>query len=139
MDREELTELLTRYAEAWSSRNPAALASFFAEDGSLTINDGEPSVGREAIERTAREFMEAFPDMVVRLVELREEGDRVVFGWHWTGTHSGPGGTGNSVDLRGHELLTLERDGLIAEALGHFDEREYRRQLEAGAGDEEAV
>ncbi len=38
-----------RYTAAWSSQDPARVASFYAEDGSLTINGGEPSVGREAI------------------------------------------------------------------------------------------
>lgn len=31
-----------RYAEAWSSANPAAVASFFAEDGEVTINRHAP-------------------------------------------------------------------------------------------------
>ena len=79
-------------------QDPAALASFYAENGSLTINDGQPSTGRAAIEATARSFMEGFPDMVVRLVEVRRRGDRVLFDWHWTGTHTGPGGTGKTFD-----------------------------------------
>ena len=66
MDIAELTEFATRYAEAWSSQNPAALASFYTDNGSLTVNNGEPSVGRDAVEQTAREYMTAFPDMVSR-------------------------------------------------------------------------
>ena len=69
--------------------------------------------------------------MVVRLVELRPEGSRVVFHWHWTGTNTGPDGTGNAVDLRGYEEWTLGDDGLIVESLGHYDEAEYQRQLNA--------
>jgi hypothetical protein len=44
-----LTEFATRYAAAWSSQDPVKLASFYAENGSLRINDGEPSAGREAV------------------------------------------------------------------------------------------
>ena len=128
----ELTEFATRYATAWSSQDPAAFASFYAENGSLTINNGEPSVGRDAVEQTAREFMTAFPDMVVRLVDVRQEGDHVIFHWHWTGTNTGPGGTGNAVDLEGYEEWTLVSDVLILESLGHMDEAEYQRQLNAG-------
>jgi uncharacterized protein (TIGR02246 family) len=131
-DMSELTAFATRYAEAWSSQDPEAFARFYAENGSLTINDGEPSAGREAVEQTAREFMTAFPDMRVRLVELRREGDRVNFYWHWTGTNTGPGGTGNRVDLTGHEEWTIGDDGLILESRGHLDEAEYQRQLNAG-------
>ena len=123
----DLTEFATRYAAAWSSQNPAALASFYAEHGSLQVNDGQPAVGRAAIAATARDFMAAFPDMVVRLVELRQRGDHVEFHWHWTGTNTGPGGTGRTVDLRGFERWTLDDRGLILESLGHMDDAEYQR------------
>ena len=131
MDATELTEFATRYATAWSSQDPVAFGTFYAENGSLTVNDGEPSVGRDAVVETARAFMTGFPDMVVRLVELRPDGNRVVFHWHWTGTNTGPDGTGNAVDLRGYEEWTLGGDGLIVESLGHYDEAEYQRQLNA--------
>lgn len=119
----------TRYAEAWSGQDPAALAAFYAEDGILVVNDGAPSVGRAAIAATAGSFMTAFPDMVVELVELEERDGMVVFHWHWTGTNTGPGGTGNAVDLTGYEEWTLGADGLILESLGHYDDAEYRRQM----------
>ena len=120
------------YATAWSGRDPAAFASFYAENGSLVINDGEPSVGRKAVEQTAREYMTAFPDMLVELVDVHRQGDQVIFNWHWTGTNTGPGGTGNRVDLTGYEVWTLDDDGLILESRGHLDEAEYRRQLNSG-------
>lgn len=131
MDIAELAEFATRYAEAWSGQDPKAFASFYAETGSLTINDGVPSVGRDAVEQTARDYMSAFPDMVVRMVELSRDGERVNFYWHWTGTNTGPMGTGNKVDLKGYEQWTLDDDGLILESLGHLDEAEYQRQLNA--------
>lgn len=131
----ELTEFATRYAAAWSSQDPVMFASFYADNGSLRINDGEPSVGRAAVTATARDFMTAFPDMIVRLVELRQAGDYVEFHWHWTGTNTGPGGTGNPVDLRGYEQWTLDDDGLILESLGHLDDAEYQRQLNAKSDD----
>ena len=60
-------------------------------------------------------------------------------GFKLTGTHTGPGGTGNSVRISGHESWLLDEEGLIAESLGHYDEAEYRRQLEQGAGDGPAL
>jgi len=86
-------------------------------------------VGRAAIEKTAGDFMTAFPDMVVELTKLERDGDRLVFRWRWTGTNTGPAGTGNAVDLNGYEVWTMDVDGLIAESLGHYDEAEYRRQV----------
>jgi len=135
MDVTELTEFATRYAAAWSSQDPVAFGTFYGENGSLTVNDGEPAVGRDAVVDTANAFMTAFPDMIVRLVELRSEGSRVEFHWHWTGTNTGPDGTGNTVDLRGYEEWTFGDDGLIVESRGHYDDGEYQRQLNAATED----
>jgi steroid delta-isomerase-like uncharacterized protein len=127
----ELNGFASRYAEAWSSQDPAAFALFYTDDGALIVNGGAPSVGRDAIEQTARDFMTAFPDMVVRLVELERSDDRVIFHWHWTGTNTGPGGNGNAVDLTGYEVWFFDDSGLIRESRGHYDEAEYRRQMDA--------
>lgn len=137
VDVTELTNFATRYAAAWSSQDPAAFALFYADDGSLRINNGEPSVGREAVEQTARDFMTAFPDMVVSLVDVRQEGSYINFHWHWTGTNTGPDGTGNAVDLRGYEQWTFDGEGLILESLGHLDDVEYQRQLIGGTNHNE--
>ena len=129
LGRGELNEFAIRYAAAWSSQDPERLASHYAKNGVLQINDGDPSVGREAVTETARSFMTPFPDMVVSLVELRRVGDEAQFHWHWTGTYTGPGGNGNAVDLRGYEQWTLDDEGLILQSLGYYDEAEYKRQL----------
>ena len=117
------------YAAAWSSQDPELLASHYAEDGSLTVNDGEPAVGREAIEETARGFMSGFPDMVVRLEKIVEQADRIEFHWRWTGTFTGPGGNGARVDIRGFEEWTFNDEGKLVQSLGHYDEAEYERQV----------
>jgi len=122
-----------RYAAAWSSQDPARLASFYSVNGSLTVNDGTPAVGRRAITETADGFMTAFPDMLVRMDEIGGEGSHAIFRWIWTGTNSGPGGTGKSVRMKGYEEWTLGTDGLIAVSNGHYDEAEYQRQLQFGA------
>ena len=129
METADLTNLATRYAAAWSSQDPQALASFYAENGSLKINSGAPSVGRAAIVEAAGAFMAAFPDMVVATESVSREGPRVIFRWRWTGTNTGPGGTGKSVDMQGYEEWTLDGRGMITESLGHYDEAEYDRQM----------
>ena len=133
MDQTQLTDFATRYAAAWSSQSPASLASFYAEDGSLTVNGGAPSIGRAAITTTAHGFMSGFPDMLVKLDQVSRDNGRVTFRWIWTGTNTGPGGTGKSVRIRGYEEWTIGADGLIKESKGHYDEAEYQRQLQVGA------
>ena len=129
-----LNGIATRYAAAWSGQSPDALASFYAEHGSLTVNAGAPAVGRSAIAATAEAFMTAFPDMVVKMDSVSQEGGHVVFRWTWTGTNTGPGGTGRPVRISGYEEWTLDAVGLIVESKGHYDEAEYRRQLGEGGG-----
>ena len=133
MNQTALTDFGTRYAAAWSSQNPVSLASFYNETGSLTVNGGAPSVGRAAITETASGFMTAFPDMVVKMDDVSQDGGHAIFRWTWTGTNNGPGGTGKSVRINGYEEWTIGADGLIAESKGHFDEAEYQRQLKSGA------
>ena len=130
MDETRIRDFSIRYTAAWCGGDPARDASFFAENGSLRINDGEPSVGRAAITEAARGFMTAFPDIVVAMEGVEADG-RNGFRYRWTlaGTNTGPGGTGRRVHIGGLEEWTIDADGLIARSLGHFDESEYRRQL----------
>ena len=130
--KSELVEFATRYAAAWSGLDPVAFAAHYAEEATFRINDGEVSVGRDEIAATAESFMAAFPDMKVVLDVVHREGDAVHFHWRWTGTNTGPGGTGNAVDLRGFERWLFDDDGLIKETRGHMDDAEYQRQLNAG-------
>lgn len=136
MSPSELTDFATRYAAAWSSQNPEDLASFYAEEGSLTVNAGDPAGGRTAIAAKASGFMEAFPDMVVTMDSVIQEANHATFHWTWTGTNTGPGGTGRSVRISGYEEWTFSADGLIVESKGHYDEAEYQRQMNDDSGNE---
>ena len=126
MSRETLSEFAKRYAEAWCSLDPESVAAFFAENGSLRVNDGAPAVGRLAIAEIARGFMRDFPDMIVTFDKFEARGDRTAFHWTLTGTYAG---TGNHVRISGYELWNIDNDGLIAESSGHFDAADYERQL----------
>ncbi len=129
MTSDELTKFAQRYAKAWCSQDPEKVAAFFAERGSISINNGPAAVGRAAIAKEAKAFMTTFPDMVVTFDRLEPRGDAVAFHWTLIGTNTGPGGTGNSVRISGYELWKIDNDGLIAESKGHFDAAEYERQL----------
>ena len=135
MDLAQLKEIASRYTAAWCSQNPSSVAAFFAEDGSLKINQGAPAVGRAAITSAAQGFMSAFPDMVVAMDSLQQDGVRFVYRWTLTGTNAGPGGSGNRVRFSGYEEWTIGANGLILRSLGHFDEADYQRQLKNGTTD----
>ena len=131
MDKNRLTEFAKEYTAAWCSQNATSVAAFYAEDDSLKINDGKPSVGRTEISAAAQSFMTAFLDMVVKMDAIESDGDEAVYRWTLTGTNTGPGGSGNSVNIGGFEEWSFGSDGLIAESKGHFDENAYKRQLKA--------
>ncbi len=46
-------------------------------------------------------FMTAFPDMVVKMDAVSGDGSHAIFRWIWTGTNTGPGGTGQAVRIKG--------------------------------------
>lgn len=117
------------YTAAWCSQDPDQVAACYAENGSLMVNNDPPAVGRKAIADVARGFMTAFPDMQVFLDDLVLQDGGATYHWILTGTNDGPGGTGRSVKISGHEVWRLDSEGLIARSEGHFDSEEYRRQL----------
>src|SRR6266480_6315316 len=101
----EITAFAKRYAKAWCSHNPESVAAFFAENGSLSVNDGAPAVGRTAITKEAEAFITTFPDMVVTNDKVMHDEEGTKFHWTLTGTNTGPGGTGKRVRISGYELL----------------------------------
>ena len=131
LNDQALTRFAERYTAAWCSQNAGSVAGFFAPDGSLTINDGTPSIGRAAIAAAAQSFISAFPNLVVKMDNLTVEGPHVKYHWTLTGTNTGPGGTGKAVRISGYERWRLTDDGLIAESQGHFDQAAYQKQLES--------
>jgi SnoaL-like protein len=125
-ERGDLENFAARYAKAWCSQNPESVAAFFAEKGSLKVNNQAPAVGRVAIAAIARGFMRDSPDMVVTFDKFEPRGDATAFHWTLTGTNAG---TGNRVRISGYELWKIDHDGLIAESKGHFDAADYERQV----------
>ena len=129
----KVRDFAVRYTAAWCTQNPEHVAAFFSATGSLTVNKETPAVGRGAITGLVRSFMTAFPDPVVRMDELRVQGEVVEYRWTPLGTNTGPGGTGRRVRISGFEEWCMGADVLISSSQGHFEAEEYQRQLEEGA------
>jgi predicted ester cyclase len=127
----QLRDFARRYTAAWCSQKASSVAAFFAPSGSLSVN-GAPAVGRRAITEVAQGFMTAFPDMRLFMDNTTIQGDRAEYHWTFTGTNTGPDGTGKRVRFSGFEVWAFSEDGLIAESHGHFDAAAYQRQLDDG-------
>lgn len=118
-----------RYTAAWCAHDADAVASFYAADGRIIINDGDPSDGRAAVAEMAQGFFDEFPDLVVRMDSIRTSGTYCIYVWSLDGTHAE---SGNRVDIGGWEYWRLDGDGSVAESRGHFNAEDYERQLAGG-------
>lgn len=118
--------LARRYAEAWTSRNPSAVAEFYAPDGQIAINRGEPHVGTEAIAAMARGFYAEFPDIVVHCDLPRIAGNQGIIAWTLEGHHAE---TGNYVRIGGWEEWEMNANMKVVQSRGWFDGEEYTRQV----------
>ena len=118
---------------AWSAHDGPGVAAHYAEDGSLTINDGPPAVGRAALAAVVEGFVEAVPDLILHLDELTAQEDRAVYHWTLEGTNSGPGGSGKRLKISGFELWPIGADKLIGHSRGYYDSAAYADQLAHGA------
>jgi predicted ester cyclase len=127
---QHMVEFGENYTEAWNSGVPGNVADFYAEDGTLTINQGTPAIGRDQLSEVAHSFMEAFPDMLLTMDSLVREGDTYRYHWTFEGTHAGPEGTGNKVKFSGYEQWSMNDQGLVQTSIGTFDADDYQRQLD---------
>jgi hypothetical protein len=125
---EALKNFGNKYAAAWSGKDPAAVAGFFALNGSLKIN-GTPAEGREAITAVAKAFMDAFSDMVVVMDSLVQHPGGLEFHWTLTGTYVGSDSIGKPVKISGVELWRLNKEGEVQNSVGSFDAGDYKRQI----------
>lgn len=128
----DIHAMARRYAAAWSAHDPEAVAAFYAPGGRISINHGEPTIGRPAIADVARAFYADFPDLVVQCDGVRSSGNTALFLWTLEGTNPGAGGSGTRVKISGWEFWTLTDGVEIGASLGFFDAADYDRQLGRG-------
>ncbi len=126
---DQMVEFGQKYTDAWNSKQPEKMASFYAKDGMLNVNNGAPAVGRKQIAETAQSYMEAFPDMELTMDSLTVENETYRYYWTFKGTNTGPEGTGNKVDFSGFEKWTMNDQGLVQKSIGTYDAEDYQRQL----------
>lgn len=125
----EIAKTAKDYAKAWSSGNASSVVDFYADDGEIIINRGEPIVGPQALTQMVEGFYSEFPDLVVNLDHLRVAGSHVMFGWTLVGTHSQ---TKQRVCVPGWEEWDVNDAGKVQRSMGWFDAAEYDRQVQKG-------
>ena len=125
VDRDRALKMAAAYTAAWNSGSADAVASFYAADGSIVINRGEPWNGRERVAEMAAGFFADVPDLELTCNEVRCAGSHVAYLWTFTGTHSQ---TKNPLRIVGWEEWDLDADLMVTASRGWFDADDYERQ-----------
>ena len=113
------------YTAAWNSGSAEAVASFYAEDGSIIINNGEPWLGRARVQDMAAGFYADVPDLSLTCDDLRLSGNHAIYVWTFTGHDAG---TGKPLNIRGWEEWEIGPDLKVSASRGWFDAEDYARQ-----------
>jgi len=132
-DHDRVRDFARSYTEAWCSHDPARVAAHYVPGGTIAINGGKPT----EVTEVASSFIAAFPDIQVFMDDVVFDDDAVEYHWTFTGTNTGPGGTGNRVRISGFEQWAFADDGLVARSQGNYDQAEYDRQVAHNAPEPE--
>lgn len=125
IDPDDLKRMAADYTAAWNSKSPDAVAAFFAPDGEIVINRGEPWQGRPRLRDMAAGFFRDVPDLSLTCDDVRWSGDRAIYVWTFTG-HDAK--SGNALRIRGWEEWRLGEDLKVVASRGWFDADDYARQ-----------
>lgn len=122
----EIADIARAYTAAWNSGDPNAVASFYAEDGEIIINRGDPWSGRSRVADMAAGFYADVPDLTLTCNEIRVAGSNAIYVWTFTGHDAG---TNNALKIEGWEEWNLGEDGKVTASRGWFDADDYARQV----------
>jgi uncharacterized protein (TIGR02246 family) len=125
IDPDAVAKIANDYTAAWNSNSAAAVASFYAEDGEIIINNGDPWTGRSRVQDMAAGFYAVVPDLTLTCDDLRCSGSHVIFVWTFTGHDAS---TGNPLSIRGWEEWEVGEDFKVKLSKGWFDAEGYARQ-----------
>jgi len=124
--------------DAFNRGDAKGYAAHYAEDARLIGPFfPEPLIGRATIEQTTAAMVAAFPRMRWSIVNLLEDGNRVVCELHIEGTHDGPLAmpsgelppTGRTVSFDVLEIQEFSDDGFVVEHREYMDPGALMAQL----------
>lgn len=121
----DVQRIAAEYTAAWNSKSAAAVASFYAEDGEIIINRGEPWTGRSRVQDMASGFYADVPDLTLSCDDVRCSGNHVIYVWTFTGHDAS---TGKPLHIRGWEEWELNDQLKVVASRGWFDAEDYARQ-----------
>jgi steroid delta-isomerase-like uncharacterized protein len=118
MSSEVCQQLVRNLIDAWNAHDVDRVVALYAPDYEETdVAVAEPQRGPDAIRRTMRRYLLAFPDLHIAADEAVIQPPCIALAWTLSGHHGGillniPA-TGRLVQVRGVSLMTIDDTGLI--------------------------
>lgn len=123
------------YEEVWNKRRLEVAGELISPSHAVELMDAADSgIGPEAYARNVTQFVRAFPDLKLTVLEMIAENDKVVAYWNISGTHQGEfrgvAPTGRKVTLDGITISQLT-NGRIMDSFVSLDMWRMMQQLGA--------
>ena len=125
IDPRDVKRMAADYTVAWNSRSAEAVASFYAPEGEIVINRGDPWKGRTHVQDMAAGFYADVPDLTLTCNDVRCSGNHAIYTWTFTGHDAA---SGNPLNIQGWEEWELDDDLKVVSSRGWFDADDYARQ-----------
>ena len=125
MTQEDLHGIVERYVEAWTRRDPAVIAQYYASNGVAESPIYATLRGRKAIEDALRAFFTSFPDATFENDAILVDPPRVAIFTTVNATHVneffGMPGTNRHIEFRYARLMETNDEGLIVHERRIYD------------------
>jgi len=125
------------FDEVWNKQNAQAIDKLAAPNvvvHGLVDEHGNEVRGVEGFKKFHRQFISAFPDIQVEVLDTVSEGDKIVARCTVRGTHQGDGlgfaPTGRKIEFSGTCIVRIE-NGKFVEGWNDFDFLTMHRQLDS--------
>ena len=123
--QEDLRGIVERHVEAWTRRDPAVIAQYYASNGVAESPIYATLRGRKAIEDALRAFFTSFPDATFEIDATLVDPPRVAIFTTVNATHVneffGMPGTNRHIEFRFARLMEMDGQGLIAHERRIYD------------------
>lgn len=127
------TDIVERWAAAWSSGDVANVTALFVDDCVYEdVTVGVVNHGKDELKAFGQAFFDAAPGLRIELVSRTVSGDRAAAEWWFRGVQEGEvlgiPATGRSFAFRGMSAFDLRGDEIVR-CSDYWDLETFKRQL----------
>ena len=124
------------FENVWDKRESHLISELMAPDGVGHLEGGQDIIGPGDFVKYQQSFLEAMPDIRLKVINSLADGDDVCINWQATGIHSGPAfgldPSGAAVEFSGVTWLRV-KNGQIVEGWDFWNRGGLIQTLAGGA------